>query len=298
MLANELYTSKTHKKYSDLHILKYKKKVFFDNLWNESPELLECRGRVVNDFGETIVNPFTKIFNYRENGTVIDADEICLAVQKINGFMACVTYVPDYDDVLVTTTGSFDSEYVNLAKQYIPEAFINYVKENKSQYTFIFEIVAKEDKIVHPIKEKYGAYLLGMRKIDSENHYFSTGGTEVYLDLFVKRINKTIKDNKKILRPDYLFSKFDKIVEEAKVNKHIEGYVVYGTESNTVLKIKTSYYLTKKAIMRKKDIFSLDKKKVDEEYYPLLEYCKGIEGFSDLSEESRVKVIEDYFERN
>lgn len=294
---DKLYTAKKSLKYPELSVLKYKRKVFYDNLWEQDKGLLECRGRVVNESDETVINPFTKIFNYQENGTVIDGNETCLAVQKINGFMACATYVLDYDDVIISTTGSLDSEYVEIARKYIPKEFIDFLKSIKSDFTYIFEIVAKEDKIIHPIKERYGAYLTGLRKItDTENPYFSTTMWEGSLDMFVENINKRIEDkNNYILRPSYFTTLFYYIVESAKNESNLEGYVVYGQDSKTVLKIKTPYYLTKKALMRKKDIFTLDKKMVDEEYYPLIEYCKNIEGFNDLSDKERTGIIEDYF---
>ena len=297
---DKLYTAKKSSKYPELSVLKYKKKVFYDNLWDQDKGLLECRGRVVNESGETVINPFTKIFNYQENGTVIDGNETCVAVQKINGFMACAAYVLDYDDVVISTTGSLDSEYVDIARKYIPKEFIDFLKSVKSDWTYIFEIVAKEDKIIHPIKERYGVYLTGVRKTtDTENPYFSPTGWESSLDIITEDINKSIEDkNNHILRPTWFTSQFDHILNRAKAEKYLEGYVVYGQVSKTVLKIKTPYYLTKKALMRKKDIFTLDKKMVDEEYYPLIEYCKNIKGFNDLSDKERTGIIEDYFKRD
>lgn len=295
----KLYTEKTSKKYPDLRILKYKKNVFFDNLWQKNPELLECRGRVINGVGETIVNPFTKIFNYKENGTSIKEMEPCLAVRKINGFMACVTYVYEYDDVIITTTGSFDSEYVDIARKYIPEEFIEYLKFNKSDYTYIFEIVAEEDKITHPIREHKGAYMIGCRKICSDNPYFSNRFIEESLDRFVEYFNdKYIKDEtKKIYRPEFCEMLFGQVLRKTRENMDIEGYVVYGQNSKTVLKVKTPFYQVKKALMRKKDISSLTENNVDKLFYPLVEYCKSDEGFNDKSESEREIIIENYYER-
>ena len=87
MNTDELITIKRYKKYPSLSVEKKKKKVFYDNLWNKDEGLLECRGRVIDDCGKTVINPFTKIFNYLENGTSIDDEERCLCVDKINGFL-------------------------------------------------------------------------------------------------------------------------------------------------------------------------------------------------------------------
>ena len=42
------------------YVLKYKNRVFYKNLW--TPELLECRGTVVDENFNIIQRPFTKIY--------------------------------------------------------------------------------------------------------------------------------------------------------------------------------------------------------------------------------------------
>ena len=48
--------------YPGLYVLKYKKRVFFDNVWNQFTE--ECRGTIVDQDFNVISRPFTKIYNY------------------------------------------------------------------------------------------------------------------------------------------------------------------------------------------------------------------------------------------
>jgi len=45
-----------------IFVLKYKKTVFFDNLWNDYLE--ECRGTIVDAEFNIVSRPFTKIYNY------------------------------------------------------------------------------------------------------------------------------------------------------------------------------------------------------------------------------------------
>lgn len=43
-----------------LYVLKYKRDVFFKNLW--TPELEQCRGLIVDSDFNVVVRPFRKIF--------------------------------------------------------------------------------------------------------------------------------------------------------------------------------------------------------------------------------------------
>ena len=61
----------TKGKYKGLSVLKYSRKVFFDNLWHLDDRLLECRGTVVDEADNIIVLPFKKVFNFGENGTYV-----------------------------------------------------------------------------------------------------------------------------------------------------------------------------------------------------------------------------------
>jgi len=45
-----------------IYVLKYKKKVFYDNLWNDY--IAECRGSIVDADFNLVSYPFTKIYNY------------------------------------------------------------------------------------------------------------------------------------------------------------------------------------------------------------------------------------------
>ena len=281
----DLFTLKESTKYPGLFIKKYKRKVFYDNLWNE--ELLESRGRVYDSKGNIVINPFTKIFNYGENGTTINPEEKCLWVQKINGFMAAATYVPQLDKVIVFTTGSLDSDFVSLAEKYIDEKrklyIENYSRRNSVPHTLLFEICDSSDP--HIIEEEDGLYLIGKRKVSDENHYFSNVMNERSLDENANNLN--------CYRPNYGETTFETILATNGYQVD-EGVIVY-SESGVVLKIKTPYYLATKAIARSKDIFKLKRQFIDEEYYPLIEYLQNVENFNNFTEEQKLHLIRNYF---
>lgn len=274
-------------RYPGLFVEKYTRRVFWDNLWSENPDLIESRGVVKDASGNVVIRPFTKIFNRGENGTDIDRDETVLAVQKINGFMAAATYVPAVTDVVVSTTGSLDSDFVKLADKHLRSGVMEYIRsawvETGVPATFLFEIVdAAEDP--HIIKEpKDGAYLIGVRDVKDHRPYFSSHFKEEMLD--------TVADEMGVLRPQWKEHRFSDLVAVMPFIRH-EGFCVYGQQSRTALKMKSPYYLALKAAARIKDITSLDKKRVDEEFYPIIDRLTAMgEAFNVLDEQARLDLI-------
>lgn len=282
---SKLIQKKESKRYPGLFVKKYTRRVFFDNLWNQHDELLEARGHVEDANGNIVVRPFTKIFNRFENGTDIDRNEQVVAIRKVNGFMAAATYVPSIGQVVVSTTGSLDSDFVGYAEKYITENVkkaiaMHYTLVGKAR-TWMFEICHPADP--HIVEEKEGAYLIGMRDVEDDSPYFSTSAKEADLDHYAGVAG--------VLRPHWKVCRFSDVVNDAKSCRH-EGFVVYGQESKTSLKIKSPYYLTLKACARKKDILSLDKTRVDEEYFDLIEHLKGIgDEFNQMDEQTRLNYI-------
>lgn len=294
VLSNpDLVTMK--KQPNGFYVLKYKNKVFYNNLW--TPELLECRGTVVDSDFNIISRPFTKIFNYGENGTCIHSDSIVTAVEKVNGFMAAVTY--HNGENIVSTTGSCNSKYVDYAKELLSQD----AYELSSYYPFqtmIYEIVHKEDP--HIIKEETGVYLLGAR-----NNTWESGQHVLNED----DLDDLALQFSSIKRPNWYRMKFKDLRNIASSVKH-EGFVCW--DDNKELKIKSPYYLTTKFFARMKETkfnyivnqvvnsSEINSKNIqllqyiDEEYYPLVQYlCDNHEIFQSLGEQDRIKYIEDYY---
>lgn len=283
-MAKELIVRKESKRYPGLFTVKYHNRVFYDNLWTN--ELKECRGRVELANGNIVVNPFTKVFNRNENGTDIHPNEVCVASSKVNGFMAAATYVPFVGEVVVSTTGSLDSDFVDMAEEYITSDIKETIKQNYKGMTLLFEVCHPKDP--HIIPEMYGAYLIGARRVNEEAPYFSTLGSERTLDFM-----STVLE---VNRPNWFQDEFLNIVMKAKVAKD-EGYVVYGQESGTVLKIKSPYYLAMKAMARIKGINKLKKEFIDEEFYPLIQYLLNHETFKQMEEQDKLKLLREYYDQ-
>lgn len=285
----KLVQRKESARYPGLFVVKYKRNVFWDNLWNDV--LVECRGLVVDSDWNIVIQPFTKIFNRGENGTDIDRDTDVVSIRKVNGFMAAATYVQGYG-VVVSTTGSLDSDFVTLAEKWITAEVKDVIKHYLHGITYIFEIVDPADP--HIIVEEPGAYLLGARQLPDSGDYMSNAEHEAWLDNQATLLG--------VLRPEWTTSRFSDVVDAAKSCQH-EGFVVYSKDQ--ALKIKSPYYLTSKFLARKSEDKLLRglndtqwfRTVVDEEYYPVIDYLVTIKDeFVSLTEQERLAVVQAFIE--
>jgi hypothetical protein len=276
----DFLTVRPSARHPDLSVIKYKKEVFFKNLWN--PFMEECRGLVVDKDFNIIQRPFKKIYNYgiEEFAPPIADDEIVTAVRKVNGFMVAVS--EHNGQMIISTTGSLDSDFVKIAEKWVntlhfPEGWLE-------DFTFLFECVDESDP--HIIDEEPGMYLLGVR--DKYN------GALFQRGMFSREMRGHYT-------PTLSTCKFSEVKSAVKTAQH-EGYVVY-TSDGRATKIKSPYYLTKKFLMRKNmdKILTLKREDVqDEEFWPLIQYIQEVdyEDFKVLDEIARREYIEKWFERN
>lgn len=273
-----------------LSVFKYTRKVFYDALWNTDPLLLEARGIVLNDAGEPVIWPFTKVFNHMENGTDCDPDREVCVVRKINGFMAaCRAY---NGELIVSTTGSLDSDFAVLARTYIEKLD---VMEMRSNLSYIFEICDPSDP--HIIEEEPGAYLIGARLMGKGIYPM---GHEYQLDDLAEEIGAK--------RPEWSHMTFREARLLAQEAKH-EGFMIRDENDGmggTIMKIKSPHYLTKKFLMRmgeKKVNWMFENKEefiksIDEEFYGIVDWITSnysAASWSQQPDQQRRKIIEDYF---
>ena len=270
-----------------IYVLKYKKKVFYDGLWNEY--IAECRGTIVDKDFNLVTYPFTKIYNYgiEKEAPVLAPDTKVTAFRKVNGFMVAMTV--HNGELLVSTTGSTDSPYVAMAKEmmvtHAPLAdwqMILGTADNVGM-TFMFECVHPEDP--HIVPEKAGMYLLGYR----ENEWGSNVGhdPQVLIDL-AHMLN--------CYRAESVTTNMARLEQLAKECKH-EGFVFY-TDDGVSAKIKSPYYLTSKWVARNPrtdklvDLNKDIKHNLDEEYYPLVDAIRAnIVEYTAMDEQARLAWV-------
>ena len=273
-----------------IYVLKYKKRVFYDGLWNEY--IAECRGSIVDKDFNLVAYPFTKIYNYgiEKEAPVLAPDTKVTAFRKVNGFMVAMTL--HNGELLVSTTGSTDSPYVDMAKemmevhQLIADWKIAFLDDELEGMTVMFECVHPNDP--HIVPEKAGLYVLGYR----ENKF----GSKVGHDPFV------LQDLGRLFNcyvPESVTTNMTQLQVLAKECKH-EGYVAY-TNDGVSFKIKSPYYLTNKWVARNPRTDKLMredfKKQIDEEYYPLLSAIQAdIEAYTAKTEQERLAWVRNYLE--
>jgi len=264
-----------------IYVLKYKKRVFYDNLWNDYLE--ECRGTIVDSDFNVVQRPFTKIYNYgvEAKAPVLAPDTKVTAHRKVNGFMLAMTW---HDGkLLVSTTGSTDSDYVAMARELFDEALYADTFRVMKDFTFMFEVVHKNDP--HIIPEREGLYLLVFR------HKAWYG--KVFADAHTLH---PLGDSLGCHRVEICKTTVGELVEEVKKVKH-EGFVFY-TEDGISAKLKSPYYLTSKWVARNPRTDKLVnmqadiKQNLDEEYYPLVDAIRAnIVEYTAMDEQARLAWV-------
>jgi hypothetical protein len=266
----------------NMFVLKYRKKVFYDGLWDDFLE--HCRGTIVDRDFNIVTYPFQKIYNYgiEREAPILPPDTQVTAYRKVNGFMVAVTWYNG--DLLVSTTGSTDSDYVAMARELIAPNLEKFRQtcEDYSGYTFMFECVHRNDP--HVVPEVEGMYYLGHRQKIWGGPVSVSPGLHLSFGCFgVERIRCTIAE----------------LQVMTKECRH-EGFVFY-TDDGVSAKIKSPYYLTSKWVARnprtdklvdlKKDI----KHQIDEEYYGLIDAIRAnIVEYTALDEQARLSWVRNY----
>ena len=294
----KLIDVKTNK--DGLSIFKYSKKVFYDNLWNSSPVLAKARGIVLDPYGDIVQHPFDKTFNYKENnaGMDIPLEENVVVVGKVNGFLGCITLNPVSNDLLITTSGSFESDYVEYIKDYLKTGkygiIRNYLKNNN--VTLMFEVVhPKDPHIIKYDENEQGLWLIGARGKNIDD----LPVVEKELDTIAKLIG--------VKRPLFDIVKFGEILKTCADDYcQMEGYMIRKNNEtqDVICKIKSKYYLTIKFLGRMGDNNlkmmyknpAVFKMKVDEEMYGLIDLIietKTLVEMIAMSNDEKVKYVRD-----
>jgi len=264
-----------------IYVLKYKKRVFYDNLWNDF--VAECRGSIVDADFNLVSYPFTKIYNYgiEKEAPVLSPDTKVTAFRKVNGFMVAMTM--HNSKLLVSTTGSTDSDYVNMARELIDEAKYLDLCSRWEGYTFMFECVHKNDP--HIVPEEEGMYILGYR----ENKWHTSVEHDPFMLAEMGRVLECFV-------PESTTTTMAQLQVMARECKH-EGFVFY-TDDGVSAKIKSPYYLTSKWVARNPRTDKLVnlqndiKQHLDEEYYPLVDAIRAnIVEYTAMDEQARLAWV-------
>ena len=144
----------------DLKIINYTEKAQYDNEWNNVTA--QCRGLIVNSEGTIIARPFDKFLNYGQNPSdSLLMDERVVVTDKMDGSLGILW---DYKgEQGIATRGSFTSEQAIHATKLWKE---KYGFRISSCWTYLFEIVYPQNRIVLDYGDMDELVLLGVRDIE------------------------------------------------------------------------------------------------------------------------------------
>lgn len=134
-----------------------------------------CRGKVIDIETMTIVSyPFDKFFNVNEVSEtkediikkLVSESTYVYTTDKKDGSTIIVSLYKNKP--LITTNGSFENDQIVLAEQLLKKKYPKFLKEIKEGYTYIFELIHPENRIVINYGNEKSLYLLAVRDLRTE----------------------------------------------------------------------------------------------------------------------------------
>jgi RNA ligase len=145
-----------------LWLYNYSKRAQHNDIWNQATEA--CRGLIMDKEMNIISRPFKKFFNYREFDTEKIPDEHFIVTEKIDGSLGISYY---YKGVWrIATRGSFDGKQASRANCILRKKYRKSIKKMHPEFTYLFEIIYPENKIIVDYGEREELILLAI--IDTE----------------------------------------------------------------------------------------------------------------------------------
>ncbi len=138
---DEKYISVQKHPAADLYIYNYTQKAQFDRVWTE--ETMMCRGLIMDGNGNIVARPFKKFFNLEEHADL--PVEPFRVYEKLDGSLGILYWIGDTP--YLATRGSFVSDQAIRGTQ-ILNKYSMYFDELNKNYTYLFEIIYPENRIV------------------------------------------------------------------------------------------------------------------------------------------------------
>jgi len=129
---------------TDLWLLNYSKSCQLNKVWNEVTT--QCRGLIVDMFGNIVARPFPKFYNYEElEGLGIKVPNLPFeAYEKMDGSLGIMYWVNDMP--YLATRGSFNSDQCKHGTELLHTKYKNVWNRFDKNKTYLFEIIYPEDK--------------------------------------------------------------------------------------------------------------------------------------------------------
>lgn len=204
--VDEKYISVQKHPTADLYIYNYTPKAQFDRVWTE--ETMMCRGLILDGSGKVIARPFPKFFNLDE--AIAQGEDLPLenfaVTEKYDGSLGILYWIGDTP--YLATRGSFTSDQAIVGTKILHQKYSFYFPKLNRKFTYLFEIIYPENRIVVDYKGKRDLILLAV--IETE-----TGVEQPILENILGFTFAGFVDG---------ISDYNKLAERSDDNK--EGYVI------------------------------------------------------------------------
>ena len=214
---------------NDLILYNYTQKTVYEKKW--SPYVMQGRGIIFDSNSNLIARPFGKFFNINETEFTqlhnLPKDEKFEVYEKIDGVLGIVFF---YNNTWrLSTRGDLKSFQSEIGQKLLEELNLQCLD---TQYTYLFEIVHPNIKIIIDYKEDKKLYLLaGIHTQSGQELNYRE------LELLSKHLDTSIAKRIKS------FKSLDEIVSiKEKLSQNQEGYVIK-FESGLRVKLKGDEYL-------------------------------------------------------
>lgn len=194
--------------------------------WNEAT--LACRGLITNsETGEVLARPFLKFFNNNQPGApVLDLLDEVIVTDKVDGSMGILYPIDKEGNYAIATRGSFASDQAVWGTEIWNKKYADSFAPNPS-WTYLFEIIVPQNRIVIQYKDMEDLILLGAVDIAS--------GEDIPLELACEGWTGPVVNTfpyktygEALMAPD---------------RDNAEGFVLFHKSSNTRVKIKQAEYI-------------------------------------------------------
>ena len=159
-IDNGLLTVRKHP-ILNLYIYNYTHKCQYGRLWDQYTRV--CRGLILDRENNILNNPFPKFYNLGETEETMIQNlpaEVPSITEKLDGMLGIL--YEEGDNIAIATRGSFDSPYAEWATNWLRLQGFG-MDDFKKGYTYLFEIIYPENKIIIDYGNRAELVLLAIR---------------------------------------------------------------------------------------------------------------------------------------
>lgn len=150
----------------DLYIYNYTHKVQRERVWDQYTRM--CRGLITDGQNNILNNPFRKFYNLGETEETMIQNlpaEVPVVTEKLDGRLGIL--YEEGDNPAIATRGSFVSPYAEWATNWLRLQGFG-IDDFKKGYTYLFEIIYPQSKIIVDYGDTANLVLLSVRNNDSD----------------------------------------------------------------------------------------------------------------------------------